>query len=79
MVVEKNSNTNLFSGVYEFGKGGFLYDLEYNLLPAYQNAKNKIAVSNIREILNLFKNNELDKEMVSLWKAKKIKCLSPNK
>lgn len=66
MVVEKNSNTNLFSGVYEFGKGGFLYDLEYNLLPAYQNAKNKIAVSNIREILNLFKNNELDKEMVSL-------------
>ena len=26
MVVEKNSNTNLFSGVYEFGKGGFLYD-----------------------------------------------------
>ena len=66
MVVEKNSNTHLFSGVYEFGKGGFLYDLEYNLLPAYQNAKNKIAVSNIREILNLFKNNELDKEMVSL-------------
>lgn len=65
LVVEKNSNTTLFSGVYEFGKGGFLYDLEYNLLPEYKSSKNKVAVSNIQEILNLFKNNELDKEMVN--------------
>ena len=65
MVIEKSSNTTLFSGVYEFGKGGFLYDLENNQLPEYKKSNNKIVVSNIKEVLNLFKNNELDKEMIN--------------
>ena len=60
IVVEKNSNTTLFSGIYEFGKGGFLNDLESTLLPQYKEAKNKIAVANIKEILNLYKEKDLE-------------------
>lgn len=62
IVVDKCSNTPLFAGRYEFGNNGLLNDIENNLLPKYEQEKDKIAVSNIKEILKMFKENE--KEMV---------------
>lgn len=65
IVVEKNSNTPLFSGVYEFGNNGLLNDMENNLLPQYEDEKNKIAVNNIKEILKMYKDNDMEMEMIN--------------
>ena len=64
IVVEKNSNTPLFSGRYEFGNYGLLNDMENNLLPQYEQERNKIAVNNIKDILEMFKENLKEMEMV---------------
>ena len=65
LVVEKNSNTPLFSGIYEFGNNGLLNDMENNLLPQYEKENNKIAVNNIKDILKMFKNNDMEMEMIN--------------
>ena len=65
IVVEKNSNTPLFSGIYKFGNNGLLNDIENNLLPQYEKENNKIAVNNIKDFFKLYKSNNLEMEMIN--------------
>ena len=64
LVIERNNNTTLFSGRYLFGNNGLLKDIEYNLLPQYEQEKNEIAVSNIKAILEMFKSNNKESELM---------------
>lgn len=64
IVVERNSNTSLFSGKYEFGNNGLLKDMQDNLLPQYESENNSIAVNNIKTILQMFKYNDKEMELI---------------
>ena len=64
LVIERNNNTTLFSGRYLFGNNGLLNDIEYNLLPQYEREKNEIAIDNIKAILEMFKSNNKESELM---------------
>lgn len=64
IVVERENNSTLFNGRYLFGNNGLIYDIENNLLPQYELERNEIATSNIKAILQIFKQHDKGLEMI---------------
>lgn len=65
IVIERENNNTLFNGRYLFGNNGLIYDIENNLLPKYENERNDIATSNIKAILQIFKQHKNRLEMIN--------------